>query len=126
MYHLWTIIEAGVTVQTLALFVLLENAHAGLPRRASGMCGGSSLGYFESCKMTSHFRIRGQKFHFESRMMYGRTYTQDLETNVDFRLRGVPECGNDLLGHSAFLASWYKNYVESLCRPTKMRSVPDD
>jgi hypothetical protein len=28
------------------------------------------------------------------------------------------------LGHSAFLASWYKNYVESLCRPPKMRSVP--
>jgi hypothetical protein len=30
------------------------------------------------------------------------------------------------LGHSAFLASWYKNYmyVESLCRPSKMRSVP--
>jgi hypothetical protein len=29
-----------------------------------------------------------------------------------------------VLGHSAFLASWYKNYVESLCRPPKMRSVP--
>jgi hypothetical protein len=27
-------------------------------------------------------------------------------------------------GHSAFLASWHKNNVESLCRPPKMRSVP--
>jgi hypothetical protein len=29
------------------------------------------------------------------------------------------------LGQSAFLASWYKNYVESLCRPPKMQSVPE-
>jgi hypothetical protein len=29
------------------------------------------------------------------------------------------------LGHPVFLASWYKNYVESLCTPPKMRSVPD-
>jgi hypothetical protein len=28
-------------------------------------------------------------------------------------------------GHPTFLASWYKNYVESLCRPPKMQSVPD-
>jgi hypothetical protein len=28
--------------------------------------------------------------------------------------------------NAAFLASWYKNYVESLCKPPKMRSVPDD
>jgi hypothetical protein len=32
--------------------------------------------------------------------------------------------GGATLGHSAFLASGYKNYVESLCRPPKMRSVP--
>jgi hypothetical protein len=40
----------------------------------------------------------------------------------------VPErhfCGVSLViwGHSAFLVSWYKNYVESLCRPSKMQSV---
>jgi hypothetical protein len=40
--------------------------------------------------------------------------------------RVLPSNLNALLGHSAFLASWYKNYVESLCGPLKNVECPRD
>jgi hypothetical protein len=43
---------------------------------------------------------------------------------VNVREEHFAHCEFVMLGHSAFLESWSKNYVESLCRPPKKWSVP--